>query len=86
MNTYRAWSSKLSLTKPAAAEAVSNVDGTGHSARERQVQELDLGNEVALWRNVGPPRHWFIHGRLPPGTGYLSRRVGDVGGHVGGDT
>ena len=55
--------------KPAAAEAASNVDRPGRSARERQVRKLDLGNDVALWSKVGPRRHWFIRGRIPPSTG-----------------
>ena len=35
--------------KPAAAEAASNFGGPGPSARERQMQKLELGNDVALW-------------------------------------
>ena len=55
--------------KPAAAaEAASNIDGPGRRARERQIQKLELGNDVALWRKLGPRRHWFIRGWIPPST------------------
>ena len=46
----------------AAAEAASNIDGPDQSARERQIQKLELGNDVALWRKLGPRRRWFIRG------------------------
>ena len=56
-------------SKPDDAEVASNVDGPGRSARERQMQKLELGNDVALWRKLGPRRHWFMRDRIPPSTG-----------------
>ena len=69
--------------KPAAAaEAASNIDGSGRSARERQIQKLELGNDVTLWRKLGPRRHWFICSRIPASTGEsvadLQAMLGDV--------
>ena len=69
--------------KPAAAaEAASNIDGPGRRARERQIQKLELGNDVALWRKLGPRRHWFIRGRIPTSTGEsvadLQAMLGDM--------
>ena len=69
-------------SKPDDAEVASNVDGPGRSARERQMQKLELGNDVTLWRKLGPRRHWFILGRIPSSTGQsvadLQALLGDM--------
>lgn len=42
---------------PAAAAVASNADGPNRSTRERQMQNLEIGNDVARWKTLGPQRH-----------------------------
>ena len=66
-----------------AAEAASNIEGPGRSTRQQQGQKLELVNDAALWRKLGPRGHyWFIRGRIPPRTGEsvaeLQAMLGDM--------
>jgi len=52
-----------------SSNSAAVADGSGRGARERQMQKLELGNDVAMWRRPGPRRHWFVRGRAPQSTG-----------------
>ena len=54
----------------AGATASSGEFPAGKSAREKQMEKLELGNDVAMWRRLGSRRHWVLRGRnrQPPGS------------------
>lgn len=57
---------KLDNNNHNSAAVAANADGSSRSARERQMQKLELGRDVATWRKTGSQRHWCIRGRAPP--------------------
>ena len=57
------------LNNENSAAVAPNPDASSRSARERQMQKLELGNDAALGTKLGPRSHWFLRGRLPPSTG-----------------
>ena len=68
-----------------AGAASSGEFPTGKSAREKQMEKLELGNnEVAMWRKLGSRRHWGLRGRIPTATGesvsYLQALLRDTKG------
>ena len=63
--------------------AQGDASRVGGDARERLLQTSQLVDEAALWRTLGPPRHWILRGRIPSCSRRFSGRHSTLCGGVG---
>ena len=68
-------------------QSIANAASSGEfpavkSVREKQMEKLELGNDVSMRRKSAPRRHWVRHGRIPTATGEsvsdLQALLGDI--------